>query len=82
MFICIKIDLALNNLQRLICPKTKPNQTKLNPNVTQVSFSFIFTLWSLKTIKLTRQQILFFLLIKTIDFFTFALADGLSLEFE
>ena len=24
-----KLDLALNNLQRLICHKTKPDQTKL-----------------------------------------------------
>ena len=28
--IYIKMDLALNNLQRWICHKTKPNQTKLN----------------------------------------------------
>ena len=27
LFICIKIDSALNNLQGLICHKTKPNQT-------------------------------------------------------
>ena len=26
--IYIKMDLALNNLQRLICHKTKPNQTE------------------------------------------------------
>ena len=26
-----KEDLALNNLQWLICHKTKPNKTKLNP---------------------------------------------------
>ena len=30
------MDLALNNLQRLICHKTKPNQTKL-----QISLTFI-----------------------------------------
>ena len=29
------MDLALNNLQRLICHKTKPNQTK--PNQTKQS---------------------------------------------
>ena len=28
MCICIKMDLALNNLQWLICHKTKPNPTK------------------------------------------------------
>ena len=28
MFICIKMDLALNNLQWLICNKTMPNQSK------------------------------------------------------
>ena len=28
-FICIKMDLALNNLQWLVCHKTQPNQTKL-----------------------------------------------------
>ena len=28
LFICIKMDLALNNPQWLICHKTKPNQTK------------------------------------------------------
>ena len=27
LIIYIKMDLALNNLQRLICHKTKPNQT-------------------------------------------------------
>ena len=27
LFVCIKLDLALNNLQWLICHKTKPNQT-------------------------------------------------------
>ena len=32
MFSCIKMDLALNNLQWLICHKTKPNQTKLKIN--------------------------------------------------
>ena len=26
-FICIKMDLALNNRQWLMCHKTKPNQT-------------------------------------------------------
>ena len=30
LFICIKMDLALNNLQWLMCHKTKPNQTKRN----------------------------------------------------
>ena len=29
LFICIKMDLALNNLQWLMCHKTKQNQTKL-----------------------------------------------------
>ena len=29
LFIFIKIDLALNNIHCLMCPKTKPNQTKL-----------------------------------------------------
>ena len=28
LFICIKMDLVLNNLQWLICHKIKPNQTK------------------------------------------------------
>ena len=28
LIIYIEMDLALNNLQRLICHKTKPNQTK------------------------------------------------------
>ena len=32
LFICIKMDLELNNLQWLICHKTKPNQSK--PNIT------------------------------------------------
>ena len=27
MFVCIKMDLALNNLQWLICHKIKPNQS-------------------------------------------------------
>ena len=30
--IYIKMDLALNNLQRLICHKTKPNQTRILQN--------------------------------------------------
>ena len=30
LFICIKMDLALNNLQWSMCHKTKPNQTKQN----------------------------------------------------
>ena len=30
LFKCIKIDLALNNLEWLIYHKTKPNQTKLD----------------------------------------------------
>ena len=28
LFICIKIDLPFNNLQRLICHKTQTNKTK------------------------------------------------------
>ena len=32
LFMSIKMDLALNNLQWLICHKTKPNQTKPNQN--------------------------------------------------
>ena len=28
LFICIKMDLALNNLQELICQKPNPTQTK------------------------------------------------------
>ena len=28
LFICIKMDLTLNNLQWLICHKIKPNQTQ------------------------------------------------------
>ena len=34
LIIYMNMDLALNNLQRLICHKTKPNQTK--PNLTFV----------------------------------------------
>ena len=30
LIIYIRIDMVLNNLQRLICHKTKPNQTKPN----------------------------------------------------
>ena len=33
LFICIKIDLALNNLQWLICHKTKPNQNKTKQTI-------------------------------------------------
>ena len=29
LFMCIRMDLTLNNLQWLICHKTKPNQIKL-----------------------------------------------------
>ena len=46
------MDLALNNLQRLICHKTKPNQTKLSyhshakkRNTKAFSkFKFVFTI--------------------------------------
>ncbi len=31
-----KEDLALHNLQRLICHKTQPNQTKSNPLYTNI----------------------------------------------
>ena len=31
LFLCIKMDLALNNIQWLICHQTKPNQTKMLP---------------------------------------------------
>ena len=30
LFICIKMDLALNNLQRLICHKTQTNKQTIN----------------------------------------------------
>ena len=30
LLICIKADLALNNLKLLMCHKTKPNRTKSN----------------------------------------------------
>ena len=30
LFICIKMDLALNNLQWLMCHKTKPNKTNVS----------------------------------------------------
>ena len=33
LIIYIKMDLALYNLQKLICHKTKPNQTKPKPSV-------------------------------------------------
>ena len=33
MFTCIKMYLALNNLQWLICHKTKQNQTNQEPTV-------------------------------------------------
>ena len=44
------------------------------------SFSFNFTLWSAGTAKPTTLQVLF-LLFTLLQFFTSALADGLSLEF-
>ena len=43
LFICIKMDLALNNRQWLICHKTKPN------------FHFFFCIWSCQ-IKITSEQ--------------------------
>ena len=33
LFICIKMDLALNNLQRLICHKTQTNKQTLNKSI-------------------------------------------------
>ena len=39
-FICTKMDLALNNLQWLMCHKTKPNQTKPNQTRPPISKSF------------------------------------------
>ena len=40
LFLCTKMDLALNNLQWLICNKTKPNRS--------LSVSFHFTIHSTK----------------------------------
>ena len=31
LFICIKMDLTLNNLEWLMCHKTRPNQTVMTP---------------------------------------------------
>ena len=43
LFICIKMNLALNNLQYLICHKTKPNQTLSKQN----HFRLSKTTWSI-----------------------------------
>ena len=47
LFICIKKDLALNNLQWLICHRIKPNQTK--PNQTKSNQIMIFNLFTAKS---------------------------------
>ena len=52
------MDLALNNLQRLICHKTQ--QTKPTKYLSLFSLSLIFTLSSVGTGKFTKWQILFF----------------------
>ena len=39
LFICIKTDLALNDLQWLICQKTRPNKTKCSAFFTDQSTS-------------------------------------------
>ena len=44
MIIYIKMDVALNNLQRLICHKTKPNQTKPIKNIFIILLLFIIML--------------------------------------
>ena len=44
LFICIKMDLALNNLQRLICHKIKPNQRNLVVKSTMRN-SFVEVYW-------------------------------------
>ena len=41
LFICIKMDLALNNQQWLIFHETKPNQTK--PNHLNMFLKFLLT---------------------------------------
>ena len=38
----MKIDLALNNLQWMICHKTKPNKTKLS--MAQIELNYVFML--------------------------------------
>ena len=44
VFIDIKMDLALNNLQWLMCHKTKPNLTKPN-QPSKLKNVFILVLW-------------------------------------
>ena len=46
LFIFIKMDLALNNLQWLICHKTKPNQTK--PKLQGCKTGAVLDIWVLK----------------------------------
>ena len=52
LFICIKMDLALNNLQRLICYKTQTNQNL-------VYYLLLFSVFLVRSIYLTRHQIRF-----------------------
>ena len=37
------MDLALNNLQRLICHKTQPNETKPKLNATYLNLKYFLT---------------------------------------
>ena len=63
LFICIKMDLALNNLQWLICYKTKTNQTsKIRVLVCVFTFFYFHSVvhWNSKIHMITNP---FFLLI-------------------
>ena len=52
----IKMDLALNNLQRLICHKTKPNQTKPNQYIF-FPFKPLLIIFSLKILNVFINKI-------------------------
>ena len=59
-----KEKLALNNLQWLICYKTKPTQTHPIPSVSFpicIAVIFMFNIFFIPRAKSTRRQVLFFL---------------------
>ena len=62
MFVCIKMNLALNSLRWLMCHKTKPNQTKPKLN------------WyenKLLPIHVQNQEILHYIMVGWLDLMTY-----------
>ena len=74
LFICIKMDLALNNLKWLICHKTKPKLLRI--------VYFGFNVIGPKGVVLCCNLKSYYNKLYSFEFFPPVLADSLPLEFE